>query len=192
MAARQTGFAMLSSASVQEVMDLGAVAHLAAIKGRVPFLHFFDGFRTSHEIQKIEVLEYDDLAKLVDYEALQEFRDRALNPEHPVTRGTAQNPDIYFQAVEASNPYYERIGEIAYDYMKEISKLTGRDYKPFNYYGHPEAEYVIVAMGSVTQTIEETIDYLMDEKVGLIKVYYIDHLKVLLDVLPKTVKRIAV
>ncbi|NLN14339.1 MAG: pyruvate:ferredoxin (flavodoxin) oxidoreductase [Tissierellia bacterium] len=196
MAARQTGFAMLSSASVQEVMDLGAVAHLAAIKGRVPFLHFFDGFRTSHEIQKIEVLEYDDLAKLVDYEALQEFRDRALNPEHPVTRGTAQNPDIYFQAVEASNPYYERIGEIAYDYMKEISKLTGRDYKPFNYYGHPEAEYVIVAMGSVTQTIEETIDYLMDrgEKVGLIKVHlYRPFVKeYFLDVLPKTVKRIAV
>ncbi|MFY9214194.1 MAG: pyruvate:ferredoxin (flavodoxin) oxidoreductase [Tissierellaceae bacterium] len=196
MAARQTGFALLASGSVQEVMDLGGVAHLSAIKGRVPFLHFFDGFRTSHEIQKIEVLEYEDLAKLVDYEALQEFRERALNPENPVTRGTAQNPDIYFQAAEASNPFYDKIGGVVYDYMKEISKLTGRDYKPFNYYGHPEAENVIIAMGSVTQTIEETVDYLLDkgEKVGLVKVrlYRPFVAEYLLDVLPKTVKKIAV
>ncbi len=197
MATRQTGFALLASGSVQEVMDLGGgVAHLSAIKGRVPFLHFFDGFRTSHEIQKIEVMEYDDLEKLLDYEALQEFRERALNPENPVTRGTAQNPDVYFQAAEASNPYYERIGGIVYDYMKEISKITGREYKPFNYYGHPEAERVIIAMGSVTQTIEETIDYLVEkgEKVGMIKVhlyrpFVADYF---FDVLPNTVKKIAV
>ena len=196
MATRQTGFALLASGSVQEVMDLGGLAHLAAIKGRVPFLHFFDGFRTSHEIQKIEVMQYEDLEKLLDYEALQEFRDRALNPENPVTRGTAQNPDIYFQAAEASNPYYDKIGGIVYDYMKEISKITGREYKPFNYYGHPEAENVIIAMGSVTATIEETVDYLLTqgEKVGLIKVhlyrpFVTDYF---LDVLPKTVKKIAV
>ncbi|MEW8973616.1 MAG: pyruvate:ferredoxin (flavodoxin) oxidoreductase [Tissierellaceae bacterium] len=196
MAARQTGFALLASGSVQEVMDLGGVAHLAAIKGRVPFLHFFDGFRTSHEIQKIEVMEYEDLEKLLDYEALQEFRERALNPENPVTRGTAQNPDVYFQAAEASNPYYDRIGGIVYDYMKEISKITGREYKPFNYYGHPEAERVIVAMGSVTQTIEETVDYLVDkgEKIGVIKVHLYRPFvpEYFFDVLPKTVKKIAV
>ncbi|NLY47218.1 MAG: pyruvate:ferredoxin (flavodoxin) oxidoreductase, partial [Tissierella sp.] len=196
MAARQTGFALLASGSVQEVMDLGGVAHLAAIKGRVPFLHFFDGFRTSHEIQKIEVMEYDDLEKLLDYEALQEFRERSLNPENPVTRGTAQNPDIYFQAAEASNPFYDKIGGIVYDYMKEITKITGREYKPFNYYGHPEAENIIIAMGSVTQTIEETIDYLLDkgEKVGLLKVHLYRPFvpEYFLDVLPKTVKKIAV
>src|SRR5690606_12616763 len=135
MAARQTGFALLASGSVQEVMDLGGVAHLAAIKGRVPFLHFFDGFRTSHEIQKIECIDYEDFEKLLDKDAVNEFRQRALNPNNPVTRGTAQNPDIYFQGVEASNPYYENIVEVTNDYMKEISKLTGRDYKPFNYYG---------------------------------------------------------
>ncbi|NMR89787.1 pyruvate:ferredoxin (flavodoxin) oxidoreductase, partial [Vibrio parahaemolyticus] len=135
MAARQTGFALLASGSVQEVMDLASVAHLSAIKGKVPFLHFFDGFRTSHEIQKIEVLEYDELAKLIDYDALREFRKNALNPEHPVTRGTAQNPDIYFQSVEASNPFYQAIPDVVNYYMQEINKLTGRDYKPFNYYG---------------------------------------------------------
>ena len=196
MAARQTGFAMLASGSVQEVMDLGGVAHLAAIKGRVPFLHFFDGFRTSHEIQKIEVMDYDDLEKLLDKEALQEFRERALNPENPVTRGTAQNPDIYFQAAEASNPFYDKIGEVTYDYLREISKVTGREYKPFNYYGHPEAERIIVAMGSVTQAIEETIDYLVDkgEKVGLIKVHLYRPFvpEYFFDVLPATVKKIAV
>ncbi len=196
MAARQTGFALLASGSVQEVMDLAGVAHLSSIKGRVPFIHFFDGFRTSHEIQKIEVMDYDDLSKLLDQDAVKEFRERALNPEHPVTRGTAQNPDIYFQAAEASNSYYNNIGEITYDYMKEISKITGRDYKPFNYYGHKEAERVIVAMGSATQTIEETVDFLMErgEKVGLIKVhlyrpFVADYF---FDVLPSTVKKIAV
>ena len=196
MAARQTGFALLASGSVQEVMDLGGVAHLASIKGRVPFLHFFDGFRTSHEVQKIECIDYADFERLLDKEALQEFRDNALNPSNPVTRGTAQNPDIYFQGVEASNPFYENIVEVTNDYLKEISKLTGRDYKPFNYYGHPEAERVIVAMGSVTDTIEETIDYLVDkgEKVGVIKVrlYRPFSEKYFFDVFPKTVKKIAV
>ena len=143
---------MLAEGSVQEVMDLAGVAHLSAIKGRVPFLNFFDGFRTSHEVQKIEVLENEDFAKLVDWDAIDEFRKRALNPENPVTRGTAQNPDIFFQAREASNPYYESIPDIVNDYMQKISELTGRQYKPFNYYGDPNAEYVIVAMGSVTET----------------------------------------
>ena len=196
MACRQTGFAMLASGSVQEVMDLGSVAHLATIKGRVPFVHFFDGFRTSHEIQRIEVMDYEELRGLVDYDAIQEFRNRSLNPERPVTRGTAENPDIFFQAAEASNPYYENIVEITNDYMKEISRITGRDYAPFNYYGDPEAERVIVAMGSVTDTIEETVDYLnaKGEKVGVIKVrlYRPFSAKYFFDVLPKTVKKIAV
>lgn len=196
MAARQTGCAMLASGSVQEVMDLGSVAHLAAIKGRVPFIHFFDGFRTSHEVQKIEVLEYDELAKLLDWEALQAFRDRALNSQNPVLRGTAQNPDIFFQAKEASNRFYEAIPDIVNDYMKEITKLTGRHYAPFNYYGAPDAENIIVAMGSVTDAIEETVDYLMErgEKVGVVKVHLYRPFseKYFFDVLPKTVKRIAV
>jgi pyruvate-ferredoxin/flavodoxin oxidoreductase len=196
MACRQTGFAMLAAGSVQEVMDLAGVAHLAAIKSRVPFLHFFDGFRTSHEIQKIEVLSYDDLAKLLDWEAVKEFRQRALNPEHPVTRGTAQNPDIYFQGREASNSFYAQVPDIVNSYMQEISKLTGRDYRPFNYYGAPDAEHVIVAMGSVCETIEETIDYLLaqGEKVGVIKVHLYRPFAAnyFLDVLPPTVKKIAV
>ena len=196
MACRQTGFAMLASGSVQEVMDLASVAHLSAIKGRVPFLHFFDGFRTSHEIQKIEVIDYEDLKKLLDKDALRKFRENALNPEHPVTRGTAQNPDIYFQAAEASNKHYEDIVEIAADYMKELSKITGREYKPFNYYGSEDAEDIIVAMGSVTDTVEETVDYLNNngKKVGLIKVrlYRPFSKKYFFDVYPKTVKRIAV
>ncbi|ACL70827.1 pyruvate:ferredoxin (flavodoxin) oxidoreductase [Halothermothrix orenii] len=196
MAARQTGFALLASGSVQEVMDLGGVAHLAAIKSRIPFLHFFDGFRTSHEIQKVEVMDYDDLAKLVDYEAVENFRKNALNPEHPVTRGTAQNPDIFFQAREACNKFYDAVPDIVEDYMKEITKLTGREYHPFNYYGAEDAEYVVVAMGSVTETIEETIDYLVDrgEKVGVIKVHLYRPFseKYFLKALPETVKRIAV
>lgn len=196
MAARQTGFAMLASGSVQEVMDLAAVAHLSAIKGRVPFVHFFDGFRTSHEIQKVEVMDYEELAKLVDYDAVNAFRERALSPEHPYTKGTAQNPDIYFQALESANTFYDNIPEIVVSYMNEINRITGRDYKPFNYYGDPEAEYVIVAMGSVTETIEETIDYLRasGKKVGLIKVrlYRPFAKKYFFDVLPKTVKRICV
>lgn len=196
MATRQTGFALLSAGSVQEVMDLGGVAHLSAIKSRVPFLHFFDGFRTSHEVQKIETIDYDDFNRLVDHDAIKAFRDRALSPEHPVTRGTAQNPDIFFQAKEASNTYYQAVPDIVADYMKEISKITGRDYKPFNYYGAEDAEHIIVAMGSVVETIEETIDYLLakGEKVGLIKVrlYRPFASKYFFDVLPKTVKRISV
>ena len=196
MSTRQTGFAMLASGSVQEVMDLAGVAHMAAIKGRVPFLHFFDGFRTSHEIQKIEVIDYEDLAKMVDMDAVQEFRERALTPERPVTRGTAQNPDIYFQSREASNKFYDEIPDIVEDYMKKIGKLTGRKYKPFDYYGHPKAEHVIVAMGSITETIEEVIDTLLEQdcKVGLIKVrlYRPFSAKHLLKVMPKSVKKIAV
>ena len=160
MATRQTGCVMLASGSVQEVMDLSPVAHLAAIKGRLPFVHFFDGFRTSHEIQKIEALEYEDLAGLVDQESLQKFRDNALSPNHPVTRGTAQNPDIYFQTREASNPFYNAIIPIVEHYMEEIGKLTGRKYGLFNYHGASDAEYVIIAIGSICETIEETIDYM--------------------------------
>src|SRR6056297_3254129 len=193
---RQTGFAMLASGSVQEVMDLGSIAHLTSIKTRIPFLHFFDGFRTSHEIQKIEVIEYDELAKLVDYDKVQEFRDNALNPEHPVTRGTAQNPDIYFQAREVINSYYDAIPDIVEEYMKEITKITGREYHPFTYYGAEDAENIIMAMGSVTDTIKETIDYLVDkgEKVGLVTchLYRPFSEKYFLKVLPKTVKRISV
>ncbi|NLM39586.1 MAG: pyruvate:ferredoxin (flavodoxin) oxidoreductase, partial [Firmicutes bacterium] len=148
MAARQTGFAMLASGSVQEVMDLGLVAHLAAIKGRVPFLHFFDGFRTSHEIQKIEAIDYEDIAKLVDKKAIAEFRARAINPEHPELRGTAQNPDIYFQGREAANPYYNAIPGIVEEIMNQVGELTGRYYKPFDYYGAPDADRIIVIMGS--------------------------------------------
>ena len=196
MATRQTGFALLASNNPQEVLELGAVAHLSAIKSRVPFLHFFDGFRTSHEIKKVELLEYDELEKLIDYNALNEFRRRALNPEHPVTRGTAQNPDIYFQGREVANKFYEAVPDIVNYYMQEINKLTGRNYKPFNYYGDPNAEYVIVAMGSVCDTAEEVVDYLMakGQKVGLIKVHLYRPFssKYFFNVLPKTVKRIAV
>ena len=196
MACRQTGFALLASNSVQEVMDLAAVAHLSAIKGRVPFLHFFDGFRTSHEIQKIECLDYDELAKLVDMDAVNAFKRNALNPEHPVLRGTAQNPDIFFQARESSNRYYNNIVGVCEDYMKEISRLTGRDYKLFNYYGAPDADRVIVAMGSVCEAAEETIDYLAakGEKVGLVKVhlYRPFSAKHLIEAIPATCKKIAV
>ncbi|MEY7998833.1 pyruvate:ferredoxin (flavodoxin) oxidoreductase [Clostridium sp. Mt-5] len=196
MAARQTGFAMLAESSVQQVMDLAAVAHLSAIKGRVPFVNFFDGFRTSHEIQKIELLEYEDLAKLVDMDAVNAFRRRALNPDHPVTRGTAQNPDIYFQEREAPNKYYDALPEIVENYMKEINKLTGREYHLFNYYGAKDADRIIIAMGSVCETIEEVIDYLTGkgEKVGLLTVHLyrpfsIEHF---FKYIPKTVKKIAV
>ena len=196
MACRQTGFALLASGSVQEVMDLGGVAHLASIKSRVPFLHFFDGFRTSHEIQKIEVMDYEDLKGLIDYDALKAFKDSALNPEHPVLRGTAQNSDIYFQGREASNKFYDAVPDIVNDYMKEISKITGRDYAPFTYYGAKDATKVIVAMGSVCETIEETIDYLMaaGEKVGVVKVHLYRPFssKYFFDVLPETVEKVAV
>lgn len=196
MAARQTGFALLASGSVQEVMDISAVAHLTAIKSRIPFVNFFDGFRTSHEVQKIEAIDYADLAKLVDMDAVKEFRKRALNPEHPVTRGTAQNPDIFFQAKEASNKFYDVVPDMVNDYMKEMSKLTGREYKPFNYYGALDADRIIVAIGSVTETAREVIDYLnaKGEKVGLVIVHLYRPFssKYFFDVLPKTVKKIAV
>ena len=196
MAARQTGFAMLATSSVQEVMDLAGIAHLVSLKARVPFLHFFDGFRTSHEIQKIELIDEAALTALLDRDALKEFRARALNPEHPVTRGTAQNPDIYFQTREASNKFYDAIPDMVADTMKEISKITGRDYKPFVYYGAKDAENVIVAMGSVTETIKETVDYLMakGEKVGVVTVhlYRPFSVKYLMAVLPESVKRVCV
>ncbi|MDR3366028.1 MAG: pyruvate:ferredoxin (flavodoxin) oxidoreductase, partial [Prevotellaceae bacterium] len=196
MSTRQTGFAMLASGSVQEVMDLAAVAHLTAIKGRVPFVSFFDGFRTSHEIQKIEAIDGEDLRSLIDQEALADFRRRALNPNAPVTRGTAQNGDVYFQARESSNRYYSAVPDMVAGYMKEISRITGRTYKPFNYYGAADAEHVIVAMGSVCDAIRETIDYLNagGKKYGAIFVhlYRPFSAKHLLEVLPKSVKRIAV
>ena len=196
MACRQTGFAMLAEGSVQEVMDLAGVAHLATIKSRVPFVNFFDGFRTSHEIQKIEALENEDLAKLIDQQALKEFRERALNPNKPVARGMAENPDTFFTHREISNKYYDAVPDIVAEYMNEISKITGREYKPFTYYGAPDAERVIVAMGSVTEAIKEVIDYLtaQGEKVGLVSVhlYRPFSVKYLGAVLPETVKRIAV
>jgi len=195
-ATRQTGFAMLAAGSVQEVMDLAGVAHLATIKSRVPFVHFFDGFRTSHELQKVEVIDYADFDKLVDKEAIKDFRNRALNPSSPVLRGTAQNPDVYFQAKEASNRFYDAVPAIVEDYMKEISKVTGRTYNLFDYHGAKDADRVIIAMGSVTDTAEEVVDYLVEkgEKVGLLKVrlYRPFSIKHFLNALPKTVKRIAV
>ena len=195
-ACRQTGYAMLCANSPQEVMDLGAVAHLSAIKGKVPFLHFFDGFRTSHEIQKIETWDYDDLAEMLDWDAVDAFRRNALNPEHPVLRGQAQNGDIFFQAREACNKYYDAIPEIAVEYMNKVNAKIGTNYKPFNYYGAPDADKVIIAMGSACETIEEVIDYLVaaGEKVGLVKVrlYRPFVAKYLLDVLPETVKTISV
>ena len=195
-ATRQTGFAMLASGSVQEIMDLAGIAHLSAIKSRIPFLHFFDGFRSSHEIQKVEVFSNEDMSNLIDYKALQEFRDRALNPEHPVTRGTAQNPDIFFQAKEAVNRFYEPVADIVENYMQEITKLTGRQYHPFTYYGSPDAENIVVAMGSVTDTIKEVIDHLREkgEKAGLISVhlYRPFSAKYFFNILPSTVKRISV
>jgi pyruvate-ferredoxin/flavodoxin oxidoreductase len=195
-ATRQTGFAMLATGSVQEIMDLAGIAHLAAIKTRIPFLHFFDGFRSSHEVQKVEVIDMCDLQKLLDLNALKKFRENALNPEHPVTRGTAQNPDIFFQAKEAINKFYEPIPDVVNSYMAEISKITGREYKPFTYYGAPDAENIIIAMGSITETIKEVIDYQMEkgEKTGLISVhlYRPFSTKYLFNVLPKSVKKITV
>ena len=196
MSTRQTGFAMLCEGSVQEVMDLAGVAHLASLKARVPFVNFFDGFRTSHEIQKIEMLEEKDLAPLIDREALAEFRARALNPEKPVARGMAENPDHFFQHREASNPYYDAVPAIVEEYMERISEITGRKYGLFNYYGDPEADRVIIAMGSVTQAAQEAIDYLMEkgEKVGIVAVhlYRPFSAKHFLAAVPKTAKRIAV
>ncbi len=196
MACRATGFALLAATNPQEVMDLGAVAHLSAIGGRVPFLHFFDGFRTSHEMQKIEVWDYETLSKLTDHEAIQAFRDRSLNPEHPVLRGSAQNPDIFFQAREACNPYYNALPAVVENYMAKVNAEIGTNYQLFNYYGAPDAERVIVAMGSVCDTIEETIDHLIakGEKVGLIKVrlYRPWSSERFLAALPETCKKIAV
>ena len=196
MSTRQTGFAMLAEGSVQEVMDLAGVAHLSTIRSRVPFVNFFDGFRTSHEIQKIEVLENEDLAPLIDQKALAEFRARALNPETPVMRGIAENPDTFFQHREASNKFYEAVPAIVEDYMQEINKITGRDYHLFNYYGAEDADRVIIAMGSVTEAAREAIDYLMakGEKVGLVAVHLYRPFSAehFLSALPKTVKRVAV
>ncbi len=195
-ACRQTGCAMLCESSVQEVMDLAPVAHLAAIKGKIPFINFFDGFRTSHEIQKIQVWENEDLADLIDQDALNEFRARALNPNHPSQKGSAQNPDIFFQAREACNPFYDALPAIVQEYMDKINAKIGTDYKLFNYYGAPDAEHVIIAMGSVNETIEETIDYLaaQGEKVGLVKVrlYRPFDRAALLAALPDSVKQISV
>ena len=196
MACRQTGFAMLASGSVQEAQDLAAVAHLSAIKSSIPFLHFFDGFRTSHEIQKIEAIDEEDLKKMVSEKALENFRARALTPESPVTRGTAQNGDVYFQAVESRNQAYEAVPDIVARYMGEIGELTGRQYRPFEYYGAPDAECVIVAMGSVTETAKETVDYLATRgrKYGVVTVHLYRPFseKYLLKVLPKSVRKIAV
>ena len=196
MACRQTGFAMLASGSVQEAQDMAAIAHLSTIKSSIPFLHFFDGFRTSHEIQKIEALDEADLKNMISEKALENFRARALNPEAPVTRGTAQNGDVYFQAVESRNKVYEEIPDIVARYMGEIAEVSGRSYRPFEYYGAKDAENIIVAMGSVTETIRETIDYLAKHgrKYGLVTVHLYRPFseKYFLKVLPKTVKRIAV
>ncbi|MBE6182435.1 MAG: pyruvate:ferredoxin (flavodoxin) oxidoreductase [Rikenellaceae bacterium] len=196
MATRQTGFAMLATSSVQEVMDLAGVAHIVSLKARVPFVHFFDGFRTSHEIQKIELIDEASLTAMLDRDALKKFRAGALNPEHPVTRGTAQNPDIYFQTREASNKFYTAVPDMVADAMQEISKITGREYKPFVYYGADDAENIVIAMGSVTETLKETVDYLtaQGEKVGVITVhlYRPFSVKYLLNVMPTSVKRICV
>ena len=196
MAARQTGFAMFCTGSVQEVMDMAAVAHLATLKTRIPFMHFFDGFRTSHEIQKIEALAQEDVIPLIDQQALADFRKRALNPEAPVARGTAQNPDIYFQAREASNPFYDAVPEVVEEYLNKLAVITGRKYNLFDYYGAEDADRVIIAMGSVTEAIREVIDMMNanGEKVGLISVhlYRPFSAKHFLAALPKTVKKIAV
>ena len=196
MACRQTGFAMLASASVQEAEDLAAVAHLSTIKASIPFIHFFDGFRTSHEIQKIELIDEEALKGMISEKALAAFRRRALNPDAPVTRGTAQNGDVYFQAREACNAAYDAVPDIVARYMGEISELTGREYRPYDYYGDPEAENIIIAMGSVTETIKETIDYLAAQgrKVGalIVRLYRPFSAKYFLKVLPKSVKKIAV
>ncbi|SMC90076.1 pyruvate:ferredoxin (flavodoxin) oxidoreductase [Papillibacter cinnamivorans] len=196
MAARSTGYAILGSSNPQEVMDLGAVAHLATVKGSVPFIHFFDGFRTSHEMQKVEAWDYDTLAGMIDMDAVKAYRARALNPQHPVLRGSAQNPDVFFQFREASNPYYDKIPEIVEGCMKQVNDEIGTDYKLFNYYGAPDAEHVMIAMGSLCDTAEETIDYLMSkgEKVGLVKVrlyrpFAVDRF---IAALPKTTKTITV
>lgn len=195
-ATRQTGFAMLATGSVQEIFDLAGIAHLTAIKSRVPFLHFFDGFRTSHEIQKAEAPSNEDMAQLLDWDSVKAFRDKALNPENPVTRGTAQNPDIYFQSREAANSFYNALPDMVEGYMQQITKLTGREYHPFTYYGAADAENVLVAMGSITETIKEVIDHLNanGEKLGLVSVHLYRPFskKYFFNVMPSTVKRVCV
>ncbi len=196
MACRQTGFAMLASNSVQEVMDLALVAHLATLKSSVPFLHFFDGFRTSHEVSKIDMIDYEDIKKLVDKKYIDDFKKRALNPEHPQLNGTAQNPDIYFQGREAGNKYYDAVPEIVEDAMKQVESITGRKYNLFDYYGAKDAEKVIIIMGSGAEAIEETVDCLNAKgaKLGLIKVrlYRPFRADKLVAALPKTVKYVSV
>ncbi|MBQ4244548.1 MAG: pyruvate:ferredoxin (flavodoxin) oxidoreductase, partial [Clostridia bacterium] len=195
-ACRQTGFAMLAETNTQEVMDLGAVAHLAAIEGRVPFINFFDGFRTSHEIQKISLWDYEDLKEMCNMKAVEDFRKRALNPERPVMRGSHENGDIFFQHREACNKYYDAVPGIVEKYMDKVNAKLGTDYKLFNYYGAPDAEYVIVAMGSICDVAEEVIDYLtaQGEKVGLVKVrlYRPFSAEKLVEAIPATAKKIAV
>ena len=196
MACRQTGFAMLAEGNVQEVMDLSPVAHLAAIKGRVPFLNFFDGFRTSHEIQKIAVWDYDDLAEMVDMDAVNAFRQRGLNPQHPQMRGSHENGDIFFQNREASNKYYDAVPDLVEEYMGKINAKIGTNYQLFNYYGAPDADRVIISMGSICDVAEEVIDYLNahGEKVGLVKVrlYRPFRADKLIAAIPATCKKIAV
>ncbi|MDD3244238.1 MAG: pyruvate:ferredoxin (flavodoxin) oxidoreductase, partial [Eubacteriales bacterium] len=196
MACRQTGFAMLAAASVQEVMDLALVAHVSTLESSVPFLHFFDGFRTSHEVSKIESIDYEDMAKLMPWDKVKEFRDRAMNPEHPHQQGTAQNPDIYFQNAEAGNSFYLKIPEIVEEAMKQVEGITGRSYKLFDYVGAPDAEKVIISMGSSCDVIDETIEHLLaqGEKVGAIKVrlYRPFSAKHFVDAIPASAKKIAV
>jgi len=196
MSVRQAGFAMLATSSAQEIMDIAGIAHLTAIKSRIPFIHFFDGFRTSHELSKVEAMDQEDMAKLLDFDAVQRFRDNALNPEHPVTRGTAQNPDIYFQSREAASKFYDDIPDMVEEYMQEIKKITGREYHPFTYYGDPDAENIIVAIGSITEVIKEVIDYknASGEKLGVITVHLYRPFseKYFMKAIPKNVKRIAV
>ncbi len=196
MACRGTGFAMLSSGSVQEVMDLGGVAHLAAIRSRIPFMHFFDGFRTSHEIQKIECIDYDDINELLDKRAVEAFRDGALNPEHPTLRNTVQNPDVSFQFREANNPFYDELPFVVEDYLSRINQITGREYGLFNYYGDPEARRVIISMGSVSGTIREVTDYLNErgQKVGFLQIHLYRPLSLehFFAAIPETVERTAV
>lgn len=196
MHARTTGFAMLSSTSVQEAQDMAMIAQMSTLKSRVPFLHFFDGFRTSHEIQKIETIDYEDLAKLLDWDAVKAFRRRALNPDHPVLRGSATNPDIYFQSREAANSFYDALPELVEEAMTDLAKVTGREHHLFDYYGAEDADRIIIAMGSVCQTVQETVDYLnaKGEKVGLLNVHLyrpfsIEHF---FKFLPKTVEKVAV
>ncbi len=196
MAIRPTGFAMLATSNAQEIMDIAPIAHLTAIKTRIPFIHFFDGFRTSHEIAKVELPDEEALLNMIDTEALQKFRDNALSSLNPVTRGTAENPDIFFQAHEAASHFYDPVADTVAEYMKEISKLTGRQYAPFSYFGDPEAENIIIAMGSITGTIKETVDYLIAQgkKVGVMVVhlYRPFSAKYFLDAMPETVKKITV